>query len=184
MKTKTVIVLLIMIMTGHIKAQNVNHKIYLELGFSGGVQKTSPVAGVGGALGVFINKNSSIDIRVREVFNFDNMDIIGPITFNYRYNFNFGLYVGAGFAHHHEVGNHTYMVRPVESVMGMDKEIFHRSGLGFDIGYNFKPFAQKGFFSVIYPTANINITKMFMDHGSDPLITANVGIRIGLKKWN
>lgn len=68
--------------------------------------------------------------------------------------------------------------------MGMDKEIFHRSGLGFDIGYNFKLFAQKGFFSVFYPTANINITKMFMDHGADPLIKANVGLRMGLKKWN
>lgn len=183
MKTKTVIVLLVMIMMGHIKAQNVNHKIYLETAFSVGVHKTSPVAGVGGAIGFFINKNSSIDIRVREVYNFDNMAIIGPITFNYRYNFGFGLYLGAGFAHHHEVGNETYMVRPVESVMGMDHEIFHRSGLGLDIGYNFKPFAKKGFFSAIYPMANINVTKMFMDHGADPLVTANVGIRIGLKKF-
>ncbi|HRD37760.1 MAG TPA: hypothetical protein PLC65_03935, partial [Bacteroidia bacterium] len=94
------------------------------------------------------------------------------------------LFVGGGFAHHHEVGHHTYMHHPVESVMGMERNIFHRSGLGFEVGYNFKPFAKKGFFSVFYPSANVVINKMFMDSRSNPLVTANIGIRVGLKKFN
>lgn len=183
MKTTRSIVLCTMIIVQTAKSQNVNHKIYLEVNFSGGALQTNAVAGVGGALGVFINKNNSVDIRVRELYNFKTMNIIGPITFTYRYNFNFGLYLGAGFAHHHEVGRHTYMVRPVESVMGMDKEIFHRSGLGFEAGYNFKPFAKTGFLSAIYPSVNITVSKMFMDQGSDPLVTVNAGIRVGIKKW-
>lgn len=184
MKTTRSIVLCTMIIVQTIKAQNNNHKIYLEGMLSGGVQQSDAVAGVGGALGVFLNKNSSIDIRVREVYNFNNMEISGPINIHYRYNFDFGLFVGGGFAHHHEVQNHTYMHHPVESVMGMERNIFHRSGLGFEVGYNFKPFAKKGFFSVFYPSANVVINKMFMDSRTNPLVTANVGIRVGLKKFN
>lgn len=183
MKTTKSVVLCAMIIVQTVKGQNNNHKVYLEGSISGGVQNTAPVAGVSGALGIFLNKHSSIDIRAREVYNFSNMDIIGPITFNYRYNLTNGLFFGGGFAHHHEVGHHTYMHHPGESVMGSHPNIFHRSGLGLDFGYNFKPICKKGFFSWIYPAVNINYTHMFMDGGRNPLVTVNLGLRFGLKKF-
>jgi hypothetical protein len=183
MKTPKKAVLCAMVIVQSIKGQNNNHKIYLEAQLSNGIQSTAFVSGVGGAVGVFLNRNSSIDIRVKEVYNFSNRNIIGPITFNYRYNFNCGLFVGAGFAHHHEVGPNTYMEQPMASAMGSARGIFHRSGMDVEVGYNFRSFAKKGFFSVFYPTASIVATQMFMDHGDNPLVTANVGIKIGLKRW-
>jgi hypothetical protein len=112
------------------------------------------------------------------------MDIVGPITFNYRYNFTSGLYIGGGFAHHHEVGQTTYTCHPVASAIGSDPGIFHRSGLGIEVGYNFKPFYPRGFFSGIYPAINVTGTHMFMDRGQNPLITVNLGLRVGLKRFN
>lgn len=167
-----------------VKSQNNNHKIYIEAQVSNGVQHTSFVSGVGGAVGVFLNRNSSLDFRAKELYNFSNMNIIGPLTFNYRYNFNCGIYVGGGFAHHHEVSHGTYMDMPMESAMGSARGIFHRSGFDVEVGYNFRPLAKKGFFSGIYPAASIVATQMLFDQGSNPLITANIGLRIGLKKWD
>lgn len=183
MKNKGRVVLSAMIIALTVKSQNNNHKIYLEGGICGGSQQVSPVAGVTGAIGFFINKNHSVDIRVREAYNFDNRNIIGPITFNYRYNFNFGLFAGGGFAHHHEVGEHAYMTHTGGAILGSDREIFHRSGVSVEVGYNFQPFARKGFFSGIYPAANICVTKMLHDGGADPLITAGIGLKIGVKKF-
>lgn len=183
MKTTGRIVLCVMIIAQTIKSQNNNHKIYLEGGICGGAQQNNAVSGVAGAVGFFVNKNSSVDIRVREVYNFSNRNIVGPITFNYRYNFNFGLFAGGGFAHHHEVGERTYTTHAGEAIMGSHPGIFHRSGLSLEAGYNFKPFAKKGFFSGIYPAANICFTKMLNDGGADPLITAGIGIKIGIKKF-
>lgn len=182
MKTTKSIVLCTMIIVQTVKGQNNHHKVYLEGTVCGGIQHTAPVSGVGGALGVFLNEHSSVDIRAREVYNFNNMDIVGAITFSYRYNLTNGLFFGGGFAHHHEVGHHTYMTHPGESVMGMESHIFHRSGAGLELGYNFKSFYPRGFFSWIYPAVSINYTYMFMDNGANPLITANLGLRIGLKK--
>ena len=172
-----------MIIVQTVKGQNNNHKVYLEGCISGGVQNTFAVAGVSGAIGIFLNKHSSVDIRAREVYNFNSTDIVGPITFNYRYNLNNGFFFGGGFAHHHEVGQYTYIAHPGESAMGSHKDIFHRSGLGLDIGYNFKSFSEKGFFSWIYPAVNVNYTHMFMDNGRNPLVTVNFGLRVGVKKF-
>ncbi len=175
-------VLLAMIVAYTLKAQNNKHKVYLEAGLSNGTQNVNYVTGVYGGLGVFLNEHSSIDIKAKEVYNVSNMSIVGPITFNYRYNFANGLFVGGGFAHHHEVNHETYMTHPGESAMGMESHIFHRSGMDVEVGYNFKPIYHKGFFSWFYPAASITCTQMFMDHGQNPLITANLGLRVGLKK--
>lgn len=182
MKTTKSVVLCAMIIVHTVKGQNNNHKIYLEAGLANGTQNVSFVSGVYGALGFFLNEHHSIDVRAKEIFNFSTRDIIGPITFNYRYNFTKGFYIGGGFAHHHEVGEKTYTHHPVESAMGSHPNIFHRSGFNMEVGYNFKPFYHKGFFSGIYPAFNITATHMFMDKGQNPLITANLGLRFGLKK--
>ncbi len=183
MKTQKSIVLCAMIIALTVKGQNNYHKYYLEGQLCSGLQQRSLANGVGGAFGFFLNKNSSIDIRGREVYNFSDKTVVGAITATYRYNFNNGFYVGGGFGHHHEISSTTYACHPVESAMGTEKSIFHRSGLAAEIGYNFKPFASTGFFSNIYPTSNITMTFMSRDHGPNPLITANFGIKIGIKKW-
>ena len=165
------------------KAQNNNHKYYLEGQLCSGLQQKSPVNGVSGAFGFFMSKNANIDLRARELYNFPDKNVIGAITVTYRYNFNNGFYMGAGLGHHHEINQNNYMGHPMESAMGIEKSIFHRSGLAAEMGYNFKPLTKTGFFSCIYPTANITATFMTRDHGPNPLITANFGIKIGLKKW-
>ena len=184
MKTAKSVVLCAMIIVQTVKGQNNNHKIYLEADLCAGIQQTSFVSGVSGAIGFYLTKNHSFDIRAKELYNFSDQNIIGPITFNYRYNFNNGLFIGGGFAHHHEVTPNIYIPHPVEAAMGSYRDIFHRTGMDVEVGYNFKPFAKKGFFSVIYPCANVVATFMFIDQGYNPLITANVGIKIGLKKFN
>jgi hypothetical protein len=184
MKTTKSIVLCAIIIVHTVKGQNNYHKIYLEGGLAAGTQSASFAGGVYGAIGVFLNEHSSIDIRAKELYNFSTADIVGPITFNYRYNFTKGFFVGGGFAHHHEVGQRTYVHHPAESVMGSHSGIFHRSGLGFDIGYNFKPVYPRGFFRGIYPAVNVTATHMFMDNGQNPLITVNFGLRVGVKKFN
>src|SRR5437016_1856269 len=133
------IVLCAMIIVQTSKGQNNHHKVYLEAGLSNGTQNVNYVSGVYGGLGVFLNSHSSIDIKAKELYNFSNMSIIGPITFNYRYNFTNGFFVGGGFAHHHEVNRESYMTHPGESAMGMEAHIFHRSGADVEVGYNFKP---------------------------------------------
>ena len=183
MKTTKSVVLCAMIIAQTVKGQNNKHKVYLEGGLANGAQSTSFISGVYGGLGVFLNQHSSIDIKAKEVYNFSNMSIIGPITFNYRYNFNNGFFVGGGFAHHHEVCRMVYMDHPMESAMGSAQGIFHRSGADIEVGYNFKPIYHKGFFSWIYPAVSVTATHMFMDNGQNPLITANLGLRVGLKKF-
>ena len=182
MKTKKSVVLCAMIIVQTVKGQNNNHRVYVEAGLANGTQNTSFITGVYGGLGVFLNEHSSIDIKAKEVYNINTKDIIGPITFNYRYNFNSGLFIGGGFAHHHEVGQVTYTCHPVESAMGSYPTIFHRSGADIEVGYNFKPIYHKGFFSWIYPAVSVTATHMFMDRGQNPLITVNLGLRVGLKK--
>jgi hypothetical protein len=180
--TKSIVVLCTILFVHAVKAQNNKLKIYLEGGLSNGIQSNAFASGVYGALGAFLTEHHSVDVRAREVYNFNNQDVVGAITFHYRYNFSKGLYLGGGFAHHHEVGYPTYVTNTGEAIMGSHGSILHRSGVGLELGYNFKPFYKKGFFSWIYPAFNITYTHMFMDNGENPLITANLGLRIGLKK--
>src|SRR3954465_11722792 len=118
MKATKSIGLCAMIIVQTSKGQNNKHKVYLEAGFANGTQNVNYVSGVYGGLGVFLNEHSSIDIKAKEIYNFSTMDIVGPLTFNYRYNFTNGFFVGGGFAHHHEVHQMSYMEHPGESAMG------------------------------------------------------------------
>lgn len=181
MKTKS-IMLGAVILAHSLKSQNNNHKYYIEGSLCGGVQQSYAVAGTGGAFGFFLNQHSSIDLRAREIYNFPDKVIVGAITINYRFHFNNGVFVGAGFGHHHELGSLDYIQHPAEAALGTDKHITHRSGVSAELGYNFKPLSKEGFFSRVYPTSNIILTYMIKDSGYNPLVTANIGIRIGLQK--
>lgn len=182
MRAKSV-VLLVVFYTQTAKSQNNFHKYYFEGQVCSGFQQTKAVAGTGGAFGFFISKTASIDFRGREIINFQSKTVIGAISINYRYHFNNGVFIGAGLGHHHELAEQDYMDKPAEAAIGSHQNIVHRSGLAGEIGYNFKPLAKQGFFSCVYPTTNIMMTYM-MDKGANPLITGNIGLRIGLQKMN
>jgi hypothetical protein len=181
MKTKS-IVLAVICLAQTVKSQNNFHKYYLEGQLCGGLQQNHPAAGVGGAFGFYLSQKNSIDIRAREIYNIHDNVVIGAISINYRYHFTSGFFIGGGFGHHHELAETYYEENPAQAVLGSHHNIFHRSGLAAEIGYNFKPISAKGIFSCVYPTANVVATYMTLDQGYNPLITANVGLRIGLKK--
>jgi hypothetical protein len=182
MKTMKSIVLCVITFTQTVKAQNNHHKYYLEGQLCSGVQKNSFSSGVGGAFGFYISSKGSVDLRAREIYNFSDKTMISTITVNYRHHFSNGLFVGAGFGHHHELSERDYLEHPVEASLGSHSGILHRSGMAVEAGYNFKPLSETGFFSCVYPTANVMLTHMVLDKGKNPLITANIGLRIGLKK--
>lgn len=181
MKTKSIVVA-VMFVTQISKGQTTNYKYYLEGQLCGGVFQNSPAAGLGGGFGLYLTPKSSVDLRAREIYSSQGSTIVGAISVNYRYHFNNGIFVGAGFAHHHELSSHEYLQSPTDAALGSHKSIIHRSGIAAELGYNFKPLAPKGFFNRVSPTANILATYMVKGKGSNPLITANIGIKIGLGK--
>ncbi len=183
MRTAKSIMLCVIIYTQSAKSQNNYHKYYLEGQLCNGLQQNSFSSGVGGAFGFYLSKNKSVDLRAREIYNFSEKTVIGALSFNYRYHFKTGFLIGVGFGHHHEISEINYMEHPTEAALGSHQNIMHRSGISAEIGYNFKPLAKQGFFSGIYPAANLLATYMVIDKGSNPLITANFGIRIGLQQW-
>jgi hypothetical protein len=179
MKTVKRTVMALFICVSTVEAQNNNHKYYLEGGLSGGMQQNGMAAGTFGAAGIFFNQNNSFEARGREIFNFKDNTMVGVINFTYRHHFSSGFFIGGGFAHHHEIGGNDYLENPGTAALGTHSHMVHRSGIGFDAGYNFKSLTNEGFFSRIYPTTNISATYMF-DNYRNPLITANFGLRIGL----
>lgn len=181
MKTVKSIVLCAIAFVQTLKGQNNNHKYYLEGQLCGGLQQSSAATGIGGAFGFYFKNNQSVDFRAREVYNIPNKIVVGAISFNYRYHFSNGLFIGAGFGHHHEISEAHYQEHPVEASMGTEHNIMHRSGVAAEFGYNFKPLSQKGFLNRVYPTTGILMTYMLRDSGFNPLITANFGLRIGLQ---
>lgn len=183
MKATKGIVLCVIVFTQSAKSQNNNHQYYLEGQFCSGLQQNCFVSGIGGAFGFYISNNQSIDFRAKEIYNFSDKNVIGVLNFNYRYHFKNGVFIGGGFAHHHEISGIHYIEQPAEAALGSHPQMRHRSGLSAEIGYSFKAISKTGFFNCVYPTANLMGTYMILDKGLNPLITANVGIRIGLKRW-
>lgn len=181
MKTKS-IVLGLMCIIHPFKGQNNFHKYYLEGQLSPGVQQGMPAVGTTGAFGFFMVQNASLDFRAGEIYNIRAKTVVGAIAISYKYHFKNGFFAGGGFAHHHELAEQDYVHEPAQAALGTHHLIMHRSGLCATAGYNFKPIRSTGFFSRVYPTANVLITWMTLDKGYNPLITANVGLRIGLKK--
>ncbi len=169
------IVFAIIIITFHGKAQH--YRYYFEPHLSTGIQRTAPTAGFGGAFGFLLNNKNAIDIRAREVYNFNNRYITGAISATYRYYMKYPVFIGAGFAHHHEIDKETYLCHPIESAMGTHKNIFHRSGFALEIGYDFKPLTQRGFWHRLIPSVGLQAAYMFMDKGPNPFVSLNGGIK-------
>lgn len=180
------VMLILTVLALNVNAQEFNnqHKIYFEVGYSGGTYSTSLAGGLYGATGGFFmtgNKLSALDFRVKEVYINSPQSEAGAITFTYRLYLIKGCYIGAGFAHNHEIGMTNYMEDPLASTMGNGKYIVHRTGLAFESGYDFKPFPKnKGY--GIYPVAGLGCSYMLFDNSPNPLIMMSIGFRFGVKK--
>jgi hypothetical protein len=166
-------------------AQNYNNtsKVYVEAGLTGGTySNTGYNVGVFGGLGFFftsLGKQSAIDVRAKELYISNPERESGAITFSYRLYLSKGLYLGAGFAHNHEVNMDDFLKEPVRSIIGNGDAIIHRTGLVGEFGYDFKSiFKNFG----LYPTANVSFAYLTLDDEPNPLINLSIGVRIGVVK--
>ncbi len=181
-----IVVLVLSVFALNAKAQELNnrHKLYIEIGYSGGMYNASPAGGVYGAAGVFFktgNKQSALDFRAKEIYINSPQREAGAITLTYRLFLVKGFYLGAGFAHNHEIAMDHYIEDPMGSSMGNGQFIIHRTGVAFETGYDFKPFPRnKGF--GIYPVTGLSCSYMLNDKEPNPLVMLNIGFRFGFKK--
>jgi hypothetical protein len=166
-------------------AQDYNNtsKVYVEAGITGGTySNTGYNVGVFGGLGFFFNtfgKQSAIDIRAKELYISNPERESGAITISYRFYVSKGFYLGAGFAHNHEVNMDDFLKEPVRSIMGNGDAIIHRTGVVGEFGYDFKSiFKNFG----LYPTTNVSVAYLTLDNEPNPLINLSIGVRIGVKK--
>ncbi len=174
-----------MVISNNCKAQQGytnRHKVYIELGICGGSNSIGFTAGGYGAVGLFFGKKRAmcIDARAKELYFDAPQGEAGAITLTYRIFLAKKFYLGAGFAHNHEVAMHDFTNEPVGSLMGSDPHIVHRTGLSAETGFDLRPFPSKTWLGV-YPVANLNIAYLVMDHHPNPLITLSLGFRFGMK---
>ncbi len=183
---KSIVVIVISVFAYNVSAQELNnhHRIYLEIGYSGGIYHSAFAGGVHGAVGAFFRtgrKQSAVDFRVKEVYITSPQREAGAITVTYRLFLVKGFYLGAGFAHNHEIALDNYIEDPLGSSMGNGKYIIHRTGVAFETGYDFKPFPRnKGY--AIYPVTGLSCSYLLNDKEPNPLVMLNIGFRFGFKK--
>lgn len=160
------------------------HRVYFEAGLNSGTYSGSYTGGVYGAGGIFFTsfgKNCALDFRAKEIYIVSPERQAGAITIMYRVFLTKGYYLGAGFAHNHEIGFDHYMDDVAGATLGNSKNIIHRSGAAIETGYDFKSFIKNSSFG-IYPVTNLSLAYLVLDEEPNPLITLTVGIRFGFKK--
>lgn len=181
-----VLVLCICCLSPSVNGQETNnrHKSYLELGYTGGLYAGAGTGGVYGAVGFFFNllgKASAVDVRAKEVYISSPERESGSITLTYRMFFTKGYYVGAGFAHNHEIPFDKYKEDIFGSTIGNGQYIIHRSGVAIETGYDFKSLKKKGWLG-IYPHTNLCMAYLVHDNEPNPLLTLSIGFRFGFKE--
>lgn len=184
MKILRVLVLMFVALSSYSQTFTNKHKSYVEIGFCGGTNGIGATTGVFGAAGLFFEsfgRMSAIDARAKELYIFSPQREAGAITLTYRLFIARGFYLGAGFSHNHEIAMNDFLSEPVRAVMGNSKHIIHRSGLAAEIGYDMKPFPRDKWLG-IYPVFNLGMSYLAMDNEPNPMITASVGFRVGMKK--
>ncbi len=160
------------------------HKNYVEAGYNSGLYNGAYTGGVQGAFGVFLTtfgKKSAVDFRVKENYMVSPKREVGAITATYRLYLTKGYYIGAGFAHNHEMAFDSYLDDPMRSSMGISKSIIHRTGVAAEMGYDFKSFIKNKSFG-LYPVTNLGLSYLLLDKEPNPLITLSIGLRFGFKK--
>lgn len=160
------------------------HKNYIEIGLNGGTYSKSFTGGGYGAAGFFFTsfgKKSRLDFRAKENYIFSPEREAGSITLMYSVYINHGCYLGAGFAHNHEMAFNSFLGDAIRATTGTSKYIIHRSGIAIETGYDFKSIVKKSSFG-IYPVTNLCLAYFLMDKEPNPLLTLSIGFRFGFKK--
>lgn len=179
------IIFLFLISINFVAAQDYNnwHKNYLEVGLTGGTySNTGGNMGGYGCIGFFFEsfgKQSSVDLRAKEVYITSPQREAGCITVTYRLYLNKGFYVGGGFAHNHEVPINDFIDQPVGALLGNGKAIIHRTGGALELGYDFHSLVEK---IGLYPTTNFCFTYLALDNEPNPYFNLSLGLRFGVKK--
>lgn len=178
--------LLIILCFNKSSAQESNnmHKNYIEIGLNGGTYFESFTGGGYGAAGFFFTsfgKKSRLDFRAKENYIFSPEREAGSITLMYSVYLNKGYYLGAGFAHNHEMEFNSFLDDAMRAIIGTSKNIIHRSGIAIETGYDFKSIVKKSSFG-IYLVTNLCLAYFPMDKEPNPLLTLSVGLRFGFKK--
>jgi hypothetical protein len=186
MKTNFIISTALVCFCLSINAQESNnlHKNYIEIGYNSGLYHNSYTGGVQGAFGVFFNsfgKRSAVDFRAKENYIVSPEKEAGAITVTYRLYLTKGYYLGAGFAHNHEIAFDDYLNDPIRATMGNSRHIIHRTGVAVETGYDFKSLFKNSSFG-LYPVTNLGLAYLLMDKEPNPFITLSVGFRFGFKK--
>ena len=154
---------------------------YIEAGVNTGLYSSSFTGGVQGAFGkhfYLFEKKSTIDFRAKENYTHKPNRQVGLLSLTFRYFIASNYYIGAGFAHNHEIAIKNYLHEPVKATMGNSKHLIHRTGLVLETGYDFKQVNAKQTFGII-PTLNLAANYLLMDKEPNPYITLSFGIRYG-----
>ncbi|MES2138169.1 MAG: hypothetical protein V4511_00570 [Bacteroidota bacterium] len=160
------------------------HKNYFEIGLINGAYSGAYTGGVYGGAGFFFTsfgKKSALDFRAKEIYIVSPEKEAGAITVTYRLFLTKGYYIGAGFAHNHEIVFDNYVDDVVGATLGNGKSIVHRSGVAIETGYDFKSLLKNDSFG-IYPVTNLCLAYFVRDKEPNPLLTLSVGFRFGFKK--
>lgn len=163
--------------------KNTLYKNYIETGINSGIYSSSFTGGVQGAFGkhfYVFGRKSAIDFRAKENYTHKPNRQAGLLSLTFRYFLTPNYYVGAGFAHNHEIAFHNYLHEPVRATMGNSKHLIHRTGLVLETGYDFKQINKKGNFGII-PVVNLALNYMLLDREPNPFITLSVGLRYSFK---
>lgn len=163
---------------------NTLYKNYIEAGVNSGVYSNSFTGGVQGAFGKHFyafGRKSAIDFRAKENYTHKPNRQAGLLSLTYRYFVISNYYIGAGFAHNHEISFHNYLHEPVRATMGNSKHLIHRTGLVIEAGYDFKQINKKRNFGII-PVVNLAINYMLLDKEPNPFVTLSVGLRYGFNQ--
>lgn len=179
--------ILSLFLSGLLCAQGTNnlHKSYIEIGVTGGTYAgTGAIGGVYGAAGLFFKAfglNSALDFRAKEAYISAPEREAGAITVTYRVFLNRGFFVGAGFAHNHEIAWNNYLNDIAGATLGNSKNIIHRSGIAAEAGYNARSFIRKGG-PGIYPMFGLGVSYLVLDSEPNPFLTLSAGFRFGFKR--
>ena len=163
--------------------KNTLYKNYIEAGINSGVYSSSFTGGVQGAFGrhfITAGKKTAIDFRAKENYTHKPNRQAGLLSLTFRYFLTQKFYLGAGFAHNHEISFHNYLDEPVRATMGNSKHLIHRTGIVLETGYDFKQLNRKGNFG-ISPIVNLAVNYMLFDKEPNPFVTLSIGFRYGFK---
>lgn len=186
MKTIKLIIVIVILNSITAYAQEINnkHQFFIDIGLTGGKYKNSNMLGSYGSIGVFFKsfgKQSAIEVKSKEHYVLSPEMQVGALSLTYRVYLARGFYLGVGGAHNHGIAFKHFEKDPLGSIFATNVNVFHRTGLIAETGYDFRSFIRKGGFG-IYPVSNLAFTYMPGYGDPIPMVNLSIGFRFGFKR--